>query len=210
MTRSAAWAWLAALCLACGACSGGRAAPEQTRFYTLEYTPPAGPAERRLDCSLRVERFQVAPAYASERIVYREKAYQRQAYIYHRWRASPGDLLAYHLARDLRHSQLFAAVVGSDSPLATTHAVEGGVEEFFEEDGPQGWHAVLAISVTLTRENEPDPARRVLFQRIYRAREACAEKTPAAVVQAMSAAMARVSADATRDIYAAMISQQRR
>ena len=195
---------IALACILCTACGGLQAGPPLTRFYTLEYVPPALVKTERLKASLRIERFQSAPIYATDRIVYRESAYQRQTYTYHRWRASPSDLVSFSLVRDLRHSARFAAVVGYDSRLSTTHAVEGEVEEFFEEDAPDRWHAVMALNVTLLREDEPDPGRRVVFQRVYRAREPCSDKTPSAVAAVMSAAMGRISATLSEDIYAAL------
>lgn len=192
------------VCLLGAACVGPAQAPEKTRFYTLEYPPPQASAAATLEETIRVERFQAAPVYATNRIVYREKAFERQTYTYHRWRASPADLVTFFLARDLRHSGLFRAIYSYDSRFAATYAVEGSVDEFLEADTRDRWTAVLTLSIVLLKENEPDVSKRVVFQRVYSQKEPCALKNPAALAEAMSIAMSRVSAEITRDIHAAL------
>jgi cholesterol transport system auxiliary component len=187
-------------CLILAGCAGVRQAPDAIRYYTLEYPPPEAPAGEPGACILRIERFQAAPAYATNRIIYRETAFERQAYTYHRWRASPADLVAFFLARDLRRANVCTAVHAYDSRFAASHAVEGSVEQFLEDDGPDHWEAVLSLSIALVRENEPDVSRRVLLQRVYTERAVCSEKSPAALAAAMSAAMSRASLAIHKDI----------
>jgi ABC-type uncharacterized transport system auxiliary subunit len=174
-------------CLLLAACAAPHHDPDTVRYYTLEYPPPEAPAAAPAGCTLRVERFQAAPAYATNRIIYREKAFERQAYTYHRWRAAPAELVTFSLARDLRKSNVCAAVYGYDSRFSASHAIEGSVEEFLEVDAGDRWEAHLSVSVTLIREDEPDVSRRVLFQKSYSESQACTQKTPSALAEAMSA-----------------------
>ena len=187
-------------CLLLAACAAPRKEPDTVRYYTLEYPPPEASAAAPDGCTLRVERFQAAPAFATNRIIYRENAFERQAYTYHRWRAAPAELVAFFLARDMRHSKVCEAVYGYDSHFSASHAVEGSVEEFLEIDARDRWEAHLSVSVTLLRENEPDVSRRVLFQKSYSESQACTQKTPSALAEAMSAAMSRASRAILSDI----------
>ncbi|MFH1623975.1 MAG: ABC-type transport auxiliary lipoprotein family protein [Pseudomonadota bacterium] len=170
-------------------------------YYTLEYDAPKAMELEALPFVIYVNRFHVAPLYNSNKIVYREKRFKTDAYVYHNWRANPGDIVTYLLARDMRQSSLFNGVFAGEGRHSSSHAVEGTVDEFFEEDSDTLWHATLSISITLLAENEPDISKRVLFQKGYSVREPCAHKNPRAVAEAMSRAMARISQLIRLDIY---------
>ena len=92
-------------------------------------------------------------------IIYRDKAFVRNTYSYHKWRANPGDLVTYYLARDFKAQNVFEAVLSYDSNLRMTHSLEGVVEEFYEKDSEDSWEAVLSFSLTLVKEHEPDVTR---------------------------------------------------
>jgi len=172
------------------------------RYYTLDYAQTEKTDRPELPFVLRVERFTVAPLFNSDKIVYEEKRYRRDTYYYHKWRANPGDLATYFLTRDLQHSSLFKAVFSFDSMFPSTHEVEGTVDEFFELDEKNdSWKAVLHITLTLITEDEPDISKKILFQKQYREVEPCKRKNPAALAEAMSIAMSRLSETAIVDIY---------
>ena len=169
--------------------------------YTLEYGPPK-PLERRpLPVTLKIERFSAAPPYDTQQMVYREGSFKRETYAYHRWRAHPGDLLSNALARDMRHSALFRAVLQEGSSVGATHIMEGSVDEFFEWNDEEGWKAVLTLTVTLIKGTEPTTSRQVLFQNTFRAVRPCKEKTPLGLAEAMSEAMARVSGEIIKAVH---------
>ena len=170
-------------------------------YYTLEYDSPDTAFQTRLPFVVRIKRFQVAPVYNSNRIIYSEQKFKRAAYNYHRWRSSPGDLVTYFLARDMRKSNLFKAVLTYDTGFSSSHAIEGIVDEFYEQDEKDLWKAVLSVSITLVKEGEPDVSKRVLFQKKYIAKETCEQKTPIALAKAMSSAMAKISEIIITDIY---------
>lgn len=201
--RKTTWLWVVALVLAvaAGGCSGMGKPPERIDYYVLEYEAPRFQGREPVEDVIRLERFSVAPSYNTERIVYRESAFERNTYNYHRWRANPGDMVGYFLARDLRESGLFRAVLPQDTRFSATCALEGIVEEFYERDGADQWEAVLALSVTLIAEGEPDVSRRVLLQEAYREVEPCERKNPRSVSEAMSRAMERVSKRIVADLH---------
>lgn len=186
------------------ACLTLRQSKEKIEFYTLEYDPPKMVTDEPIPVVMKMERFSVAPPYNTTRIIYRDRSFRRDAYVYYRWRANPGDLVSHFLGRDIRQSGLCTAVIPGDSRSASSHRLEGSVEEFFEWDTQDNWKAVLSLSITLMAENEPDISKRVLFQKAYRATKACAERNPGALAEAMSRAVAEVSGQIIKDIYDAL------
>lgn len=195
------WVSCIILCLFAGGCVNLRKPRHQIEFYTLEYDAPQLQGLDPLPLVIRLERFGVAPAYNTNRIIYRDTSFGRNAYTYHKWRANPGDLTSYFLSRDLKQSGLFKGVFSYDSRAGASYVMEGLVDEFFEWDAPDAWHAVLSMSITLLKENEPDVAKKVVFQETYRAKEPCSRKNPQALAEAMSTALSKISGRITRDIH---------
>ena len=192
-----------ALVFVCASCSGLSRPSPKIEHYSLEYAPPSleKPA---LPLVIQVERFSAAPLYDTRQIVYREKPFSRDAYVYHRWRSTPADLVSYFLARDLKASGLFAGVLSHDSRQDTLFSLEGSVDDFLESDLENGWEAVLTFSVTLIAARDPDISKRVLFQKTYRASKPCGQRNPRALAEAMSQAMAELSKAVLRDVYSAL------
>jgi ABC-type uncharacterized transport system auxiliary subunit len=148
-----------------------------------------------------LERFSVAPPYDTDQIVYREGPYKINEYNYHRWAAGPGDLVSSFLSRDFRESGLFQAVLHTQSWSEGTYVLEGGVDEIYVKETDSGREAVLGVSVSVMAKNEPDLSKRVLFQKSYRAAEACRGKDPSALSEALSLAMKRISTELILDLY---------
>ncbi len=174
---------------------------EKTTYYTLEYDPAAPSHLQPLSAVIRVKRFGVAPTYDTNRIVYRKEAFERDAYVYHKWRDNPGEIVTFFLSRDMRESGLFEAVLSPNSRVPASHILEGRVDEFFESDARDGWEAVLSVSIILTAVDPVEVGKKSLFQKSYHRREPCREKTPKALAEAMSHAMSEVSSEITRETY---------
>jgi ABC-type uncharacterized transport system auxiliary subunit len=153
--------------------------------------------------SLRVELFAAAQAINSTAMVYFPQPWQAATYAYNRWQVSPAYLVTDFLLRDLRQANLFAGIFGYQQSGLGRFRLEGAVQEFAEINAPEGWHAVLAVSITLSDLNEPEVTRRVILQRQYRQTQFLAERTPSGLAQAMSQAMAVVSTAIIRDVYQA-------
>ena len=165
-------------------------------YYTLEYD--ALRSDKSTDPGkkstvLKIKHFNASPIYNTDRIIYSDQQFKRSPYFYHKWRVRPAEFVTYFLSRDLKESGLFEAVLPPASGSLHTHTVEGTVDEFLESDSHDSWEAVLSISITLQVAREPDPDKRVIFQRSFSTRKKCSEKNPLALAQAMSLAMAEVS-----------------
>jgi cholesterol transport system auxiliary component len=186
-------------CLA--GCSALNKPKPKIHHFTLEYTVPKIKDLKPIDVVLRVDRFGVAPAYNSNRMIFRDQSFKRDEYIYSKWIANPGGFATYFLARDLRDSGLFKAVFTYKSHQAASYALEGSVDEFFEWDTPEGWDAVLGLNITLVVLQEPDVSKRILFQKSYRVTRRCKEEHPRGLAETMSLAMGEVSLKIIRDVY---------
>ncbi len=182
-------------------CSALSKPKPKIHHYTLEYTVPKIEDRKPIDAVLRVNRFGMAPAYNSNRMIYQDKSFKRDEYVYSKWIANPGSFATYFLARDLRDSGLFKAVFTYKSHLAASYGLEGSVDEFFEQDAEDGWNAVLALSVTLEVLYEPDISKRILFQKSYRVVRPCKEEHPRGLAETMSMAMQEVSQKIILDVY---------
>ena len=189
-------------------CLPTRGVDQPTRHYTLEYDPPRVADLARLPNIIQVSAFETAPTYDTTQIVYSEGQYQRETYVYHKWRNKPGEMVTQYLTRDLRESGLFAAVLTEESRSAASHRLEGVVEEFYELDSAHQWFAVLTLDVVLAAADESDPAKRVLLQKSYSLREPCKEKTPLALAAAMSRALAKASSRIVVDIHGRLVGEK--
>jgi cholesterol transport system auxiliary component len=185
-------------------CSGLSRPSPKVEHYSLEYTLPAWEKLSPLPVVLKVNRFSAAPLYDTRQIIYREKPFSRDAYVYHRWRSAPADLATYFLSRDLKYSGLFASVLPHDSGLEGMFEMEGFVDEFMESDLQDAWEAVLTFSVTLIEANQPDVSKKILLEKTYHAKESCRLKNPRALAEAMSRAMAELSTRVITDVYDAL------
>ena len=192
-------------CLA--GCSALNKPKPKIHHFTLEYTVPKIKDLKPIDVVLRVDRFGVAPAYNSNRMIFRDQSFKRDEYIYSKWIANPGGFATYFLARDLRDSGLFKAVFTYKSHQAASYALEGSVDEFFEWDTPEGWDAVLGLNITLVVLHEPDISKRILFQKSYRVTRRCKEEHPRGFAETMSLAMGEVSLKIIRDVYTVLKEQ---
>ncbi len=194
------WQFLILILLASG-CLGARPT-EETRYYVLEYDPPRqAEGQAGLPLVLRVGRFEVVPTYDSRSIIYRADQFRRDAYAFDKWRDKPGEMVGYLLARDLRHSALFEAVLRDEGLVASHYTLKGSVEEFYELDSAEGRFAVISLEVLLVAEPEAGGAGRIVFQKDYREQERCRVKNPASLAEAMSQAVGRISTRISRDLY---------
>ncbi len=199
-TRISCW-FPVVFALALSACMGNTTAPKPTYYYTLDYPPPSVQIEHQLPAVLRVERFAVSPPFHTQRIIYAGKGNHRNHYAYHQWIAAPGELLPYFLSRDLRDTNGFKAVLTPGSSLYATHSLHGWVEEFVERDGSKNCTAEATIHISLIDNMKSDPTAKVMLQKRYQASSQCSSKTPSALAESMSKAVAGISSDIARDIH---------
>ncbi|MGD8833599.1 MAG: ABC-type transport auxiliary lipoprotein family protein [Desulfobacteraceae bacterium] len=183
------------------ACMAETKPPKPIYYYTFDYEPSTIQMPRQLPITLRVERFSVSPPFHTQRIIYAGKGAHRNAYAYHQWIATPGELLPYLFVRDLRKSNGFKAVLTPDASLHSTHSLHGWVEEFIEKDEASKWLAVATIHISLIINNHSDPTQQIIFQKRYHRAATCNAKTPEALAEAMGDALAKITAGVAKDIH---------
>ena len=110
-------------------------------------------------------------------------------------------MVTHLLTRDIRQSGLFKAVFSYDSGFPCSFVLKGSVDDFFEWDLEKSWKAILSVSITLVAKDEPDIAKKILFQKTYSAEHTCRQKNPRGLAEAMSQGLADVSGKIIRDIY---------
>ncbi len=193
-------------CLA--GCNALKKPKPKISYYTLEYTVPKPENLKPIDKVIRVDRFGVAPPYNSNRMIFQNESFKRDEYVFSKWIANPGSFATYFLARDLRDSGLFKAVFTYKSHQSASYALEGSVDEFMEMDSPDGWDAVLGLSIMLVVLGEPDVSKRILLQKSYRVKRRCREEHPRGLAETMSLAMGEVSEKIILDVYRALKAQK--
>jgi ABC-type uncharacterized transport system auxiliary subunit len=189
----------AALLLA--ACAVPKSKPQPVYYYTLDNKPIELSMPQRLPVVVRVERFTASPLFDTQQIIYGDKGLHRNTYANFKWIALPAELMAYALARDMQQCGGFQAVLTPHAPAPPTHAINGFVEEFLEEDFSQPAQAALRMDITLIDVREPDPVKRIVFQKNYSTKTPCESQTPAALAQAMSVAAIQLNTEIIQDIY---------
>jgi cholesterol transport system auxiliary component len=201
--RSALLMWSAAIVLCFIMMSGCGKPPIVTNRYLLEYPSPVFGGKPTLDESVKVELFAVARSISNRDMVYFPKPFETSSYVYNKWEVDPSHMVTDFLLRDLRKSNLFKGVFGYQQSGIGRFKVEGAVQQFAEMDEPDGWKAVLAVSVTLLDMSEAEITKRVIFQKNYRQAELMPEQNPVGLAQGMSRAMEVVSAKIINDLYKA-------
>jgi ABC-type uncharacterized transport system auxiliary subunit len=200
LSAPAKWALLLMLVVMVSACGKP---PVVTNHFLLEYPSPILGSRPTLDESIRVELFAAAQSIKSNAMVYFPKPFETSTYVYNRWQVDPSHMVTDFLLRDLRKSNLFKGVFGYQQSGIGRFKVEGAVQQFAEVDNPDGWQAVLTVSVTLLDLNEAEITKRVILQKNYHQTEYMPEQNATGLAQGMSRAMEVVSARIINDLYKA-------
>jgi ABC-type uncharacterized transport system auxiliary subunit len=188
-------------------CSLGAKPSYLVNQYALEYPSPILKELNSINELIKVEQFSVAPIFNTSSMIYKEGPNLRNVDPYNRWRTKPGEMATEYLARDLRGSGLFRAVISYDHSGETRYLLEGQVDEFLEVSEKDGQKAVLSLHVTFLDLKKREMAEKVIFQRDFKVVEPYTEKTPAAFAQGMSRAMEKISRQIILDLQDAVKSR---
>jgi ABC-type uncharacterized transport system auxiliary subunit len=183
--------------------SGCGKPPIVTNHFLLEYPSPAFGSRSTLNESIRVELFAAAQTISTTAMVYLPRPFETSSYVYNRWQVDPSHMVTDYLLRDLRNSRLFQGVFGYQQSGIGRFKLEGAVQQFAEVDEPDGWKAVLAVSITLLDLKEDEVTKRAIWQKNYRQAELMPQQNASGLAQGMSRAMEVVSASIINDIYKA-------
>ena len=170
-------------------------------YYTLEYATPKGKKIKPLRVAIQVERFLARPPYDTDRMIIRNKAFQRTSYSYHRWREKPAQMASFLLARDLRKSGAFRDVYREYHPDWVRYRLTGVIEDFLEWDKADQNEAVLRLRIILTRRDLKTIRETPLMDKTYHAHETVTNHRASAMAAAMSRAMKDISRNVIHDVY---------
>jgi cholesterol transport system auxiliary component len=185
--------------LVMGGCTNLKHAPLEIHYYTLAYDPPRPVKTGPLPHIVKIEQFQTSPLYDSNRMIYKNEDYTRDEYTYHKWRALPGELVAYFLVRDFSETGRFQAALYYESNLSYTCLITGVVEDFYLQAGKPS-AAILSVAVNLVDTTRRDGSNRILMQKKYRLGIETQKGGPQGLAEAMSIAMQRISEDILMDV----------
>lgn len=149
-------------------------------YYLIDYpVPNHGASEDAVrPIVIGVGRFDAALLYREERLVYRESPYEGKYYHYHRWIASPGQMIADKVIEHLRASNRFAQVVAFPRYSRADYVLQGLITALEEWDEGEQRYARVQLSFELidSKTNE------LVWQQTMAQKNRVLEKTPAAVV----------------------------
>jgi ABC-type uncharacterized transport system auxiliary subunit len=185
-------------------CVGWTGQAPPVRQYVLEYAPPRAAEGAGVAETIKVDHFTAARILAEPAMLFRPGPFRLDAYHEHRWRVAPAEMMEDFLRRDLRNAGVFRAVLSPRDSEEPRFILEGGVEEFIEVEERAGRKAVLGATLTLLDLSRREVPARVVFQKTYRTEGICKSEGPPGYAEAMSSAMAQLSAQVIADIGEAL------
>lgn len=189
--------------IACG-CGIFQTQPKPVHYYTLAYDQPqtARCRENAADnpVVIHVKQLHASAPYNTNHIIYAPNQHQRARYAYHQWITAPSDMLTSLLARDIDRTGISDTVVLVPNAKNVTHRIGGTIIDFYENDEPGDWEAVLSLRLSLTRSDPVAGNETRLFTKTYREVKSLDKNNPHALARAMSNAMESVSKRFIEDI----------
>jgi ABC-type uncharacterized transport system auxiliary subunit len=175
----------ALLCTAAVGCGGS--APE-IKHYRLDLEPTQADVAAGDKPVLGIEPFTTDAAYDDAQIVYRSSPYQLNYYYYHRWAATPGLLLTDALRRGYAATGRFRSVTAGQMGRSDV-VLSGHIAAIEEVDVSEDkWVGRVVLELRLRDARTGD----VLWSRMVEEQESLAERTPAGLAEAVSAAVTRI------------------
>jgi ABC-type uncharacterized transport system auxiliary subunit len=159
-------------------------------YYLIDYpvSEETGETGRKYTITLGVERFDAAPLYEDERLVYRDSPYEGKYYHYHRWISSPEELITEKVIEQLNASHLFHQVVAFPKISQVDFVLQGSIKALEEWDENDRWFARVKLSFDLIDRNTGQVAWRKTFEQ----QNPVAQKTPAEVVKGINIAVQQI------------------
>ncbi len=166
---------------------------QRHRYYGLPIHERVNASETSLPVSLRIEEFDVAPAYDHVRIVYRVSPYELRHYGIRQWVTKPGRLLADELRLYMKMSRSFATVTDEPRPLPD-YVIRGNVEVLEEMNKGDKWYARLVMTMNLVRLSDGNTVWAQRFNKIKRVKK----RRPRYVVAGLTDLFAEVAEEALK------------
>jgi ABC-type uncharacterized transport system auxiliary subunit len=193
--------WQLAVALAAALMAVGCGSVRYPQMYLLDLRPPAAPVESTGGTlgQLVVREFACPDYLCGGRIVYRPTPNEAGFYEYHRWAASPRQMITESVAGGVRATALFNDVALRDPGAAVAYRLTGSIERFEEVDNGRDVQAVCILSAELLDVR----SKTIVWSHSETAGAPVIDRSVAGVVASLSAAT-RTAVDA---LVASMTSQ---
>jgi len=131
---------------------------------------------------LGIERFEAAPLYKEERLVYRDSQYEGKYYHYHRWIVNPEEMITEKVIEQLRASNLFEQVVSFPKHSQVDFILHGTIKAIEEWDEGDQWYARVQIAFELVSKIKSQ----IIWQKTIEKKNIVPHKSPAEVVKGIN------------------------
>ena len=193
---------LLALLALCAGCVGIERSYPDKRYFVLEVSANASPANPTANETLEVSNIRVSPRYADRSFVYRTSEAGYESDFYNQFLVSPASLITEEIRKGLIGSQLFKYVISPSSQLQPSYVLEGTVNalygDFRNTDSPK---AVLEMEFFLTSEIPAKPG--ILMQKRYAKAIPLSGRSPEALVKGWNQALEEILTSLAADLKAA-------
>ncbi|MCL5281070.1 MAG: ABC-type transport auxiliary lipoprotein family protein [Planctomycetes bacterium] len=171
----------------------------ERKYYLLDVTRAGPPDKIHTSTTLRVRRFNVDEAFASQQLMYRVSEFQYEPDYYHQFLVLPGVMLTEETRNWLADSGLFDRVTAAGSRMEPMYVLEGSVidlyGDFRDKSAPV---AVVAIRFFLLTDSEG--SEMVALSRTYRADSPIVARTAEGIVGALSKSLSDILTRLEADI----------
>ncbi len=165
---------------------GSVSLPEQ-HFYRLRLPEPTGGALQRAGI-LRVGELELSAVLAGDRLMVARGPVEMQPYEFHHWAGPLDVLVADTLVAGLSRSRCFSQVKAAGERGGEEFVLTGRVLNCHQEVNEDGWHGVVTLDLRLVDARDG----RLYFQTELSRRRSATSTEPAALVLALSLAMAEI------------------
>ena len=172
--------------------------------YILNYPAPSWNQPGKLEASIKFNRFSIAAAYNSARMIFRNDDYRIDSFNYSQWAVNPADMVADRILDDMTGSGLFQTVFSYQQAQEGRFIVSGGIEEFLLDIRKNSKTAVIRMTIALQDSRVNRAGKRTIFQKKYIRTEPLQESSPQGYCDAASRAMQHLSKEIIGDIYTAI------
>ena len=172
----------------------------EIHYYLIDYpvTPTTGKSEPVHQITLGIERFNAAPLYEEERLVYRDSPYEGKYYHYHRWITSPEVMITDKVTEQLAASNLFQQVVPFPKFSQVDYILHGTIKALEEWDEGNQWYARVQIAFELVDLK----TRQIVWQRTIEEKNLVAQKIPAEIVKGINLGVQQCIEEAQKELNA--------
>ena len=156
----------------------------EMHYYLIDYPIPVknDNAEPTHQIVLGVKRFEATPLYREERLVYRDSPYEGKYYHYHRWIATPEEIITEKVIEQLSASNLFEQVVAFPKYSQVDFVLHGTIKAIEEWDEGDQWYARVQIAFEL----ESKIKNQIIWQKTIEKKNVVPHKSPAEVVKGIN------------------------